>query len=133
MNIHLMGTARVSLTLPTVDCGRECIAAFYSVTQGRVLWTEIHPSQIISKGTRTAGIDVGDRNRVSSGEWSSSSPAVQQWMGMGGIASVGSIGFGDGFEQVAVRVIEVDAPAVVPMINLTALLAGRIGPEGLPS
>ena len=45
-----------------------------------------------------------------------------------GLTPVGPVGPGNCFDQVPVGIVEVYAPAVIPVVDLTALLAERIGP-----
>jgi hypothetical protein len=45
-----------------------------------------------------------------------------------GRTSACPVGPGNRFDQVFVGIVEVDAPAVIPVVDLTALLAERIGP-----
>lgn len=45
-----------------------------------------------------------------------------------GRTPAGPVGPGNRFDQVSVGIVEVHAPAVIPVVDLTALLTERIGP-----
>ena len=44
------------------------------------------------------------------------------------LTPAGPVGPGHCFDQVSVGIVEVDAPAVIPVVDLAELLAGRISP-----